>query len=619
MNFKESIYLLFIVFVFYIFYILIKNKKEGFFDSHNAYHIKAYSNNKFCSHEHNKIRCNKNNIDKNDEFTINNIGKNLYSIKSKKSNKFCSNEIKKNICNRPKVGKWEKYYINNLNGNKYSIKSRRNKRFCSLKNGILKCDSTKVGNDETFIIETNHPTPNLHFGQWELLLKQTYNGGGTSLFIDSSNLNMDSTYNKNGNISMDNYYNKDLLNSSYKWNNTYQFKLSSYIDKDNTEPNNIRWSQSDITNSVPDNFILYSDNTYQFMGLITNEPNSVYIQLKRDKNEPDSNVLGASQAYFDNSLNTVSNIPGYLYMDENGNLQVQSVQKVELYIWNPHPKNINTYNNNFSDLKISKVDMLDTKNDKRYWDKVNNKSKAFDNENQYSYCFGNLKCSNIDEKPTISRQDQNNQNIYKPYCNSDNTNNPVYCEGSILFNTNNDPVHPVNINDCNDTNKSVQLNIMGKYADETNNGEYFNLFRGLTTPYNSSQKDPVLEDNYLNIYDSSGNKIKSHICNFLDNVNMDNGTNIQKECFNYFPNDKCSAKPPGPNPPGPNPPGPNPPGPNPPGPNPPGPNPHGKQCIINYGHTKMDEKYYNYICPPNEICMGYQCGKTFGNCQPKTI
>jgi len=581
---------------------LIKNKKEGFFDSDNAYHIKSYSNNKFCSYENAKLRCNKNNFDINGEFTINNIGNNEYTIKNNKTNKFCSNEIVTNNCNREKVGRWEKYNIDNLNGNKYSIKSIRNNRFCSIQNGIIQCNSTKVGNDETFIIQTNYPKQNLNFGQWELLLKQTYNGGN-SLFIDSSNLNMDSTYDKNGNISMDNYYNKDLLNSSYKWNNTYQFKLLSYIDKDSTEPNNIRWSQSDITNSVPNNLMVYSDNAYKFMGLITNETDSVYRQLKQNESDPDSIILGANQTYLKNSLNTVPNIPGYLYMDEDGTQQVQSVQKVELYIWNPHPKDINTYNNDFSDLKISKVDMLDTNNNKKYWDKVNNKSRTFDSDHQYSYCFGNLKCSNIDESPTVTKIDENNQNIYKPYCNSDNSNNPVYCEGSILFNTE-DVVESVNINDCNDTNKSIKLNMMGKYADETNNSEYFNLFNGLTTPYSSSQKDPILENNYLNIYDSSGTKIKSHICNFLDNVNMDNGTNIQEECFDYFPTDNCGI---------------NPPGPNPPGPNPPGPNPPGKQCINHYDNTKMNEKYYDYICPPDEVCVGYQCGKIYGNCQPKTI
>lgn len=272
---------------------------------------------------------------------------------------------------------------------------------------------------------------------------------------------------------------------------------------------------------------------------------------------PNSYVLGASQTYLD--TNDFVGEPG------------EKVEKLELYLWNPRPKNKNTFNKQFDELSIQKVNMNNTAH-KHVWNKTTDLSGVVSDTNPFSYCFGKLRCNDNRHTPVYDVQTK----TYKPYCNKDSSNNPVYCEGSILYNTGVSTKKRVPVG-------SLEFDLMGKYAsyDDISNSHYFNLFRGLTIPTNDTVFDPELMDNNVVFYNKDNKKEAVNICEFLDNLNMDNGTNIQTECKETL---KSTYK----------------------------------SCVANYGES-VDSKYFNYICDPNEKCVGYECGVQFGKCTPAKL
>jgi len=88
----------------------------------------------------------------------------------------------------------------------------------------------------------------------------------------------------------------------------------------------------------------------------------------------DKYILGASQSYLD-TITDISYIPGFT---------TQGVEKVELFLWNPRPNNKNTFNGNYKDIVISKVDMNDTDNN-GFWNKSEDISGLLDETtNRYS-------------------------------------------------------------------------------------------------------------------------------------------------------------------------------------------------------------------------------------------
>ena len=411
---------------------------------------------------------------------------------------------------------------------------------------------------------------NSSYGKWELVLRQT---SGTNGFTTKNDLNLDASYDSDGNITKDNFYNSELINNC-KWDNTFLLKLNYYIEKKDTDPDKvIIWKQPIIDSNTQD---IISDDT-NFKGIIKGDETSIYISNYDDT------------LYMLGEINSTKDyIEGYLYEGATVN-----VEKVELMVWNPRPRDVNSYNNDFKSIKISKIDLNKTEH-KEYYNKVLDISGEFDEDtNRYSYCFGKLRCSNIEESPTLV----DGETTYKPYCNSDNSNNPVYCEGSILYNVNSEVPKSVNINDCSNNNYHLSLDMMGKYAneDDLTNDKYYNLFRGLTTPYSSEYTDPKIDGNYVTMYDSSNSstKIKTHLCNFFSNTNLDNGTNIQTQCFEQLPEDDiCDSD-----------------------------NviTIGKKCIANYGTNKIETKYHDFVCSENEKCVGYECGSSFGNCEATTL
>lgn len=412
------------------------------------------------------------------------------------------------------------------------------------------------------------------YGQWELVLRQSFNDQfNISPFQDNISININSLYDEYGNINEPNYYNK-VLYDNYDFSTNRILKLNYYDKYESTAPNTITWMQDNsstpmiinIDNStLPTDFkgLVKSDISYVFKGYSTNVNDEIYI-------------LGASTAYLNHK--NINYIPGY------GNPNTMNIEKVELYLWNPRPSSKNTFNGNYKNLKISKVDMNDT-NNKNFWNKSQDISGVVnDTNNSYSYCFGKLKCNNNMFTPI-----ENDKGYYKPYCDSDSSLNPVYCEGSALYNTNNETSSSVSIG-------SLNFDMMGKFAKyvDISYEEYFNLFRGLTTPYNKEYIDPEICGNDVIIYDTANSTFVQHnICDFLDNKNLLNGTNINKECkesresgINSI-NDKNNEIP-------------------------------GNKCIANYGDT-INSKYKDYVCKENEACIGYECGVKFGNCSPSLL
>ena len=409
------------------------------------------------------------------------------------------------------------------------------------------------------------------YGQWELLLRQSYN----DQYIKSpfsgigQNVNIDALYDESGKINIPNYYNSELFNK-YNYSDKYILKLNIYNTYELTTPTEtIEWTQSfgegaDPPVSDHDSFtglIKSTDSSYVFKGVTLSESDDL---------STDEYVIGASQTYLDET--DISYIPGF--GEANG------VEKVELYMWNPRPNDKNTYNGNYKNISISKVDMNESKY-KNYWNKSEDISGlSGESDDRFSYCIGKLKCNDNAFSPV-----KNSDGNYKPYCDSDSSLNPVYCEGSALYNTQTTTLNPVTIGEMN-------FDMMGKYATIDTSNESFNLFRGLTTPYDNNYVDPEISGNDVIMYDPDKSTfVKNNICNFLNNENMINGTNIQEECIKDRPSHGSTDGPT---------------------------DVSGTKCMANYGDT-INSKYKDYVCKQEEACIGYECGVKFGKCSPALI
>ena len=427
------------------------------------------------------------------------------------------------------------------------------------------------------------------FGQWELVLRQSYNDQySISPFNGNTSVNINALYDSYGKINEPNYYNSSLY-SNYDFSSNRILKINYYDTYESTTPSGtITWYQDKdniSTNVVASNTFLDAG----FKGIVlSSDGNSIFNSEKNDGKY----ILGASQSYLDGD--GITYIPGFTSTDGTPH---PGVEKVELFLWNPRPNNKNTFNGNYNDIVISKVDMNDTSHNV-FWNKREDISGMSDEKiNRYSYCFGKLKCHDNDYSPI-----ENSNGVFKPYCDSDSSLNPVYCEGSALYNTNNNSLNPVSIG-------NLSYDMMGKYAskesDEDSGEDYFNLFRGLTTPYKSDYIDPEISGNNVITYDANTSSfVKTNICNYLDNSNLINGTNISKDCeetrysgiIDEDVNDDGDTRGSGiidedVNGDG------------------------GNKCIANYGET-INSKYKNYVCNENEQCVGYECGVKFGKCSP---
>ena len=469
------------------------------------------------------------------------------------------------------------------------------------------------------------------FGQWELVLRQSYNDQySKSPFKGNTSVNINALYDSYGKINEPNYYNSSLY-SNYDFSSNRILKINYYDTYESTTPlGTITWSQdkdNESTNVVASNSL---DDDFPGIVLSMDEDHTDVDRIFHSVGNKAKYILGASQSYLD-SIADITYIPGFpppptdvggstagpseapaveapaaeaptaeaptAEADVGVGVSHKGVEKVELFLWNPRPNNKNTFNGNYKDIVISKVDMNDTRH-KGFWNKREDISGMSDeNTNRYSYCFGKLKCHDNDYTPI-----ENSNGVFKPYCDSDSSLNPVYCEGSALYNTNNKSLNSVSIG-------KLSYDMMGKYASnesgEESDEEYFNLFRGLTTPYKSDYIDPEISGNNVITYDANTSSfVKTNICNYLDNSNLINGTNISKDCeetrysgiidedvngdgdtrYSGIIDEDANGD-------------------------------GGNKCIANYGET-INSKYKNYVCNENEQCVGYECGVKFGKCSP---
>lgn len=417
------------------------------------------------------------------------------------------------------------------------------------------------------------------FGQWELVLRQSYNDQySKSPFNGNTSVNINALYDSYGKINEPNYYNSSLY-SNYDFSSNRILKINYYDIYESTTPKTITWSQDNST--TPPNVVASDSSDKDFPGIVLSSGvNSIFNSVNNDGKY----ILGASQSYLE-SITDISYIPGFTPPPKDVGGSHLGVEKVELFLWNPRPNNKNTFNGNYKDIVISKVDMNDTSH-KGFWNKREDISGMSDeNTNRYSYCFGKLKCNDNKYTPI-----ENSNGVFKPYCDSDSSLNPVYCEGSALYNTNNKSLNSVSIG-------KLSYDMMGKYASnesgEESGEEYFNLFRGLTTPYKSDYIDPEISGNNVITYDDNTSSfVKTNICNYLDNSNLINGTNISKDCeetrYSGIIDEDVNGD---------------------------GDGDGGNKCIANYGET-INSKYKNYVCNENEQCVGYECGVKFGKCSP---
>ena len=437
-------------------------------------------------------------------------------------------------------------------------------------------DSTNSSNNSTYTVPdeggidvTAYSDSTMKpFGKYKLVLRQTILNK-TSKFNSlnmtslSNALNLDSEYTEDGNIKEGDYYNPSLLNKNI-WRGKQYFMQKKYNNITLNET--IKWEQDPIINDNPNHFVQINstpDNLLQDALKLYNNKNYLIKSVNNDLHK-----LGVKDDELHNGL-----LPSQNNYQHN---------KVELYIWQAYPSDINSYNDNFDGFEIQKVKMSDVE----YWNKTKDKKETAES-NAFSYCFGKLRCPN--EEGTLKKDVDGN---YLPYCDTDNIE-PVYCESSFLYNTNETvKLKQVTKKDCN-SDRNISFSIIGKFAKEQDTEEnitLFNKFRGLTIPKVS--KHPELSGNYVKLYEDNDNYIKIHKCDLLNNSTE---LGLTEKCSSGYSvkgmYGKC----------------------------------HqelnydvGKKCVGNYGDT-IDSKYKDYICEKDETCESYICGARFGNCTPKTL
>lgn len=434
-------------------------------------------------------------------------------------------------------------------------------------------DSTNASNNSTYTVpdeqvddvDAYSNSTMKPFGKYKLVLRQTIlnkTSNFNSLNMTSLNnaLNLDSEYTEDGTIKEGDYYNPSLLNKNI-WRGKQYFMQKKY--NNNTLNETIEWVQDPITNDTPGNFVKINSMPV----------NWVQQPLKLYNNE---NYLIKSVQ--DNNLYKLGVKDIELYNDLLPQPNQNQNNKVELYIWQSSPSDINSYNDNFDGFEIQKVKM----SDEQYWNKTKDKKETAES-NAFSYCFGKLRCS---KEGTLQKDVDGN---YLPYCDEDNLE-PVYCESSFLYNTNETiSLEPVKLKDCH-SDKDISFSIIGKFAKEKDTEEnitLFNKFRGLTIP--KVLKHPELSGNYVKLYEDNDNYINIHKCDLLNNSTE---LGITEKCSaGYNDYGKCHQK---------------------------LNYDVGKKCVGNYGDT-IDSKYKDYICEKDETCESYICGARFGNCTPKTL
>lgn len=429
-------------------------------------------------------------------------------------------------------------------------------------------------------------------GQWKLLLRQTYSTPSNIIKGESVNENT---------LGEPDYYDKNIVPTDYtikyKISDTsnvdiQHYKLLAYDIDDNLNLN-MEWRQKDIGNVDVVDYSSAADLT--FSGLIIDNSDSIYL------GKYNSNTTGET-------TNDISFNLGVFDTSNNGGLDVMgnNYNRVELFIWDPHPENIIEKKN--ATVKINNKNVLDFQNlmpsrvnmsNVDYYSRVDQRINKAE-EGSYSYCFGKVLCSD----PSYNLKYSNN--VIQPFCD-DSEKIPVYCSGSGLYSTD-ESTNEVQYKDMNSDSKSVHFDIIGEYLntetafdgnDIYNNHK--NAFRGLTRPFKeiNDKKIKYNEQNKMVrvMKDGSDNYIDQHICEFLDNkkggYDLNPLTTIKDECYKInIKNDKVEDF---------------------------KDEYEEKKCIANYGESLHNTKYIDYVCPENEVCFDYTCGKKFGTCKKINI
>lgn len=442
-----------------------------------------------------------------------------------------------------------------------------------------------------FIGYKNEPFIGDNVGKWKLLLRQTYSNPSNIIKGESVNENT---------LGEPDYYDKTIVPTDYtikyKISDTsnvdiQHYKLLTYDTDDNLNLN-MEWRQNDIGNVEVVEYSSATDLT--FSGLIIDNSDSIYLGKYNSNTTDETN----NDMSFNLGVFNTSNNEGLDVMGNNYN-------RVELFIWDPHPANIIEKKNAM--VKINNKNVLDFENlmpsrvnmsNIDYYSRVDQRINKAE-EGSYSYCFGKVLCSD----PSYNLKYSNNE--IQPFCD-DNGKIPVYCSGSGLYSTD-ETTKEVQYKDMNTDSKSINFDIIGEYlnTDDAFDGNdiynnHKNAFRGLTKPFKEINGKKIKYDEtnkMVRVNDISDNYIDQHICEFLDNkkggYDLNPLTTIKDECYKINKkNDKVEDFKDG---------------------------FEEKKCIANYGEPLHNSKYIDYVCPENEVCYDYICGKKFGTCKKINI
>jgi len=119
------------------------------------------------------------------------------------------------------------------------------------------------------------------FGQWELVLRQSYNDQyNESPFKGNTSININALYDSNGKINEPNYYNSSLY-SNYDFSSKRILKINYYDTYESTTPlGTITWSQDN--ENTPTNVVASNSSDDGFSGIVlSSDENSFFSWCRK--------------------------------------------------------------------------------------------------------------------------------------------------------------------------------------------------------------------------------------------------------------------------------------------------------------------------------------------------
>jgi cysteine-rich repeat protein len=108
---------------------------------------------KLCADEGNTIKCNRDSLGQQEQFTVVNAGNGKVGLRGGKDRKLCSDEDNTIKCNRNGLGQWEKFTVVNAGNGKVGLRGGKQGKLCADESNTIKCNRNGLGQSEKFGIQ----------------------------------------------------------------------------------------------------------------------------------------------------------------------------------------------------------------------------------------------------------------------------------------------------------------------------------------------------------------------------------------------------------------------------------------------------------------------------------